>query len=106
MWSRVTIAGIASGGGAVLVMIRHAGIEQGEVAEALRRRWPGLSVSDLGITPTWAMPVEDVVELALARRGLEPLRVVIFPQRRPRLVSADRRSGTSAVEMEPMPWLL
>jgi hypothetical protein len=96
---------MASGPDAVVVMIRHAGIEQGEVAGALQRRWPCLSVSDLGVTPTSAFPVEDVVELALARRGTEPLRVVVLPQLRSFPGSADRGRGMGAIRVEPMPWL-
>jgi hypothetical protein len=96
---------MASGGGAVLAMIRHDGIHRREVVDALRRKWPGLSVSNPGLTPTSAMSVEDVVELALARRGVEPLRVVVLPQQRFYPGGMIRGSRMRVIEVEPMPWL-
>jgi hypothetical protein len=101
----VAIAGMTSSGDAALVMIRHAGIDRREVVDALRRRWPSLSVGDLSVTPTWAMSVKDAVERALARRGVEPLRVVVLPQQRSFPGSVNDRGGTRVMEVEPMPWL-
>jgi hypothetical protein len=72
MWSMVAIAGMSSSGDAVLVMIRHVGLERREVVDALRRRWTGLSVGDLGVTPAWAMSVKDAVELADTTPSRQP----------------------------------
>jgi hypothetical protein len=97
---------MAFGQDAVLVMIRHAGFEEGEVADALRRKRPGLSVSNSGAMPTSALPLKDAVELALVRRGIEPLRVAILPQQRSLPGRVNCGSDTGMIAVEPMPWLL
>jgi hypothetical protein len=75
----VALAGMVTGNASALVLVRHSGIDRVEVADVLRGRWPELTISDLGsASPCWALSVEDAVELARARRGVEPLRIVVL----------------------------
>jgi hypothetical protein len=99
------MAGMASGNGTALLMIRHPGIARREIAGALRRRWPEIDASNVGLVePSSAMPIEDVVELALARRGVEPLRIVVLPQRCSAVRNSECGGVSRASEVEPMPW--
>ena len=104
-WSGVALAGMATGDGSVFVLVRHPGIERPEIASVLRRRWPALVVGDaVAAEPSWRMATGDAADLARARRGVEPLRIVIPAQR-----AADARTpGRTAAEerrtrFEPMP---
>jgi hypothetical protein len=75
------MAGMAMGDGTALILIRHLGIARAEVADVFRMRWPDVRVQNVGsISPSWRMSVEDAIELARARRGVEPLRVIILAQ--------------------------
>lgn len=98
---------MTSANGAALLLIRHPALTRAEVADVLRRRWPDLTFSNVGtVPPTWEMTVEDAVELACARRGVEPLRVVVLPQR---ASLTDGRHGVgvlAAADLESMPVLL
>lgn len=101
----MTIAGMATSDSEVLLLVRHAGIDRGEVADILQRRWPGAIVGDVGtLAPSWEMPVENAVELARARRGVEPLRIVVLAQR----ASFDEQGvdGSPTPGLEPMPVLV
>ena len=81
-WGGVAIAGMATGDGTAFVLVRHPGITRHEVAAVLGRRWPAAVVREIGAAePSWSMSVEDAAELARARRGVEPLRIVVLPQR-------------------------
>ncbi len=63
-------------------MVCHQTIDRAEVADVLRRRWPGLAVRNLADEqPLVAMSARDAAELGRCRRGIEPLRVVVLPQR-------------------------
>jgi hypothetical protein len=100
-WRGVAMGGMATGRGAALVFVRHAEIDRVEVADVLRRRWPDVTVGDIGsASPCWSFEVEDAVDLARARRGVEPLRAIILPQRVP------QRYGGQPVAVEPMPVVL
>jgi hypothetical protein len=104
-WRTVAMAGMASGNGTALLMIRHPGIARREITGALRRRWPEIDASNVGLVePSSAMPTDDVVELALARRGVEPLRIVVLPQRCSAIPSSERGGISRAFEAAPMPW--
>ena len=64
----------------------------------LRRRWPDVVVKDLEQEePTWAMTADDAADLGSRRRGVEPLRIVVMPQRVQRVTVAP------APVIEPMP---
>jgi hypothetical protein len=96
---------MAAGDGSALVLIRHSGIGRKEITDTLRRRWPDLWAGSHGMDePPWKMPITQVVSLTLARRGIEPLRIVVLPQRRrfPQDCGATVNSRTLA--SEPMPW--
>jgi hypothetical protein len=65
-----------------LVMISHQDIDRREVLEILSRRWPNVVMKDLQQEgPTWEMTAADAAELGSRRRGIEPLRIVVMPQR-------------------------
>jgi hypothetical protein len=99
-WRGVAIAGIASADGTAVLLVRHPGIGRAEVVEVLRRRWPDVEAGDVAAgAPPSAWSVEDVVELARARRGAEPLRVVVLPQR----ASRQYRGPSGFPFIQPMP---
>jgi len=98
-WCNVSLAGIVGGGGTALVMMSHDDLDRTEVLDALRRRWPDVVVKGLEReTPTSAMGAKEAAELGLCRRGVEPLRIVIMPQR-------DLSPARPPV-IEPMPVLV
>jgi hypothetical protein len=106
-WRDVAVAGMAAGGGRALLLVRHVRIDRQEVAEVLGARWPDSIVGDVGaVEPHWDFAAEDATELARVRRGVEPLRMVILPQR---AASAGARHGTAPLEasepLAPMPML-
>lgn len=81
-WRVLALAGMATGGGPAFLLVRHPRIDGQEVAEVFGARWPAATVFGVGaVEPSWAMAIEDGAELARIRRGVEPLRVVILPQR-------------------------
>lgn len=104
-WRSVAIAGMASADRTAVVLIRHPGIVRADVADVLHRCWPGAIVGDVGsLSPSWEFAVEDAVELARAKRGVEPLRILVLSQRA--TFSEQRASGSAASGLEPMPVLL
>lgn len=82
-WRDLTFAGMAGADRTAWIMIAHDGVDQDEVQDALRRRWPRVVVKGLAAqeVPQHAVTVEDAVQLGRCRRGIEPLRIVIMPQR-------------------------
>ncbi len=104
-WRGGAVAGMAPGDGTALLLIRHAGIGRAVIADALRRRWPDALVGDVGAaSPSWTFTTRDAAELARARRGVEPLRIVVLAQRAAR--TSERLRGAvldSAKPFEPMP---
>ncbi len=77
-----------------------------EVAEVFGRRWPESTVGDVGsASPSSGFAIEDVVELARLRRGIEPLRLVVLAQRRSGIALQDI-DDFSATGSEPMPVLV
>jgi hypothetical protein len=94
---------MAPGDGGMLVMIRHPGIPRCEVADVLCRRWPDAAAADVGsVSPSWRMRITDAIELARARRGVEPLRIIILAQQAHR----QQATGRQPVSAEPMPIVL
>jgi hypothetical protein len=97
-WRDVCCAGMAGGDRTALLLVTHEGIEQSEVEDVLRHRWPAIVVKSLGDeVPTVAMPPRDAADLGRCRRGIEPLRIVIMPQQ-------DRQIAAPLIE--PMPILV
>ena len=81
-WRSVCFAGMAGGNGTALILVQHEGVDRHEVLTVLRRRWPTVILKDLEReTPLSTMMVDDAVDLARSRRGVEPLRVIVLPQR-------------------------
>ncbi len=90
-WHEVSFAGMAGGDGRALVLVTHDGVDQREVEDVLRRRWPNAVVKELEQEePTVAMSPSDAAGLGRCRRGVEPLRIVVMPQH-------DRRPINSTV---------
>jgi hypothetical protein len=81
-WRDVRFAGMIGGDRRAVVMVSHEGIGRCEVLDVMRRRWPDVIIKKLGPEgPTWKMLAADAVELGRCRRGIEPVRLVIMPQR-------------------------
>jgi hypothetical protein len=85
-----------------LVLISHEGVDRREVLDVLRRRWPDVVLKDLEHEePPWEMTATDAAELGSRRRGVEPLRIVVMPQKITRVAIAP-----APVMVEPMPVVL
>jgi hypothetical protein len=85
----VSCAGLMGGDHKALVLIAHQGIDRREVADVLRRRWPDVVLKDLAQEePAWVMTADDAADLGSRRRGVEPLRVLVMPQKITRLIVA------------------
>jgi hypothetical protein len=81
---------MVGGDGKALILVEHESVDRREVLMVLRRRWPELVLKNLdNEAPTPTMLVDDAADLAGFRRGVEPLRIVVLPQR-------DRQSVTSS----------
>jgi len=82
-WRTVAFAGLMGGDHRALVMISHQGVDRRTVLDVLCRRWPDVVLKDLEAEePTWAMAADEAAaELGRRRRGVEPLRIVVMPQR-------------------------
>jgi hypothetical protein len=82
-WRQVCFAGLLTGGGMAMVLVdRGRRVDRAELSAAIRRRWPDATVTDLmNEVPSMAVTLADAVELASLRRGAEPLRIVVMPQR-------------------------
>ena len=84
-----------------LVLISHQGVDRREVQDVLCRRWPDVVLKDLEQEePTWEMTPDEAADLGMRRRGVEPLRIMVMPQRITRVTVAPLR------EIEPMPVLV
>ena len=100
-WRTVSFAGLTGGDHRALVLISHDGVERRELLDVLRRRWPSVVLKDLAQEePMWAMTPDDAADLGTHRRGAEPLRILVMPQRITRVTVAPLR------EIEPMPILV
>jgi dienelactone hydrolase len=81
-WRAVAVAGMATGGGTALLLIRHTGVDRAAVAEVLGKRWPSSVVGDVGAEPpSWTFAAEYATELARTCRRVEPLRIIVLAQR-------------------------
>jgi hypothetical protein len=99
-WRKVSFAGMVGGDHRALVLISHQGVHRREVLDVLRRRWPDVALTDLAQEEsTWTMTADDAAELGSRRRGVEPLRIIVMPQR------VWRVTVVTAPMIEPMPVL-
>jgi hypothetical protein len=92
--------------GTAMVLVRHPHIPRAEVAEILGRRWPEAIIGEVAaVLPNSEFTVEDAVEFARLRRGIEPLRVIVLPQRSSGSPPGQEMGGSSLTGSEPMPVL-
>jgi hypothetical protein len=81
-WRDVRFAGIIGGDRRAMLMVSHERVDRCEVRDVMRRRWPSVLINEPGREePVWEMSPENAAELGRCRRGVEPLRVVVMPQR-------------------------
>ena len=79
-WAAVAMGGIVSDD-QLMIIVRHAGIDRDTVWDVLERRWPTITISDLAdAVAISTLTVQQTIRLAVARRGVEPIRVVIPAQ--------------------------
>jgi len=79
--------------------VAHGGITRAALTDEFGRRFGAVAFADLADTaPPTSLPTADAAELSRLRRGLEPLRVAVAPQRD----SADTK-GSNSRAAEPMP---
>jgi hypothetical protein len=101
-WRTVSFAGMIGGDHRAMVMITHQGIDRRDVLGVLRRRWPQAVLKDLEHEePAWTMTPDDAAALGMRRRGAEPLRILVMPQK----ISRVTVSPVPAI-LEPMPILV
>ena len=92
-WRTVCFAGLMGGDHMALVLISHQNIDRREMLNVLRRRWPDVVVKDLQQEePAWVMTADDAADLGSRRRGVEPLRIVVMPQKVQRVTVAPASS--------------
>jgi hypothetical protein len=88
-WRSVSYAGLMGGDHKAFVLIAHQGIDRREVLDVLRQRWPSVVLKDLAQEePMWEMTAYDAADLGSHRRGVEPLRVLVMPQKITRVAVA------------------
>jgi len=81
-WRSVAFAGLVSANNRALIMVSHKDITRRELHALLEQHLGPVSLSDLGeATPSTMFPASVASSIAHARRGVEPLRVIILPQR-------------------------
>ena len=88
-WRDVAFAGFAGTDHAVLMVV-HPGVDLLEVQANLERRWRGAVVrASTAACPTVSLSLEDEIRLATRRRGIQPMRIMVMPQRRAPRTHAD-----------------
>jgi hypothetical protein len=100
-WRFVAAAGIVTDDRAYLLV---DGIDGGEAVQVFSRRWPGMMLGQNLDVPPWTIAVEDAVQLALVRRGIQPIRLTVLEQR-DRTSVADASTAFSDVFLDPMPMI-
>lgn len=107
-WRALGVAGMlvpTATGRVVLLRVRHDRLSHDQVAKIFERRWTDVTVSiasSAPSVPTIKLSLPDRVALALLRRGVEPLRIVVAPQRQPLSKLRHRQN----VFVPPMPILV
>ena len=92
----MSFAGLLGGDHTTLIIIAHHGVDRRAVLDVLGGRWPSVVLKDLAQEePVWVMTAHDAADLGSRRRGVEPLRIVVMPQRVQRV--------SIAPTPEPMP---
>ncbi|GGC55871.1 hypothetical protein GCM10011504_37790 [Siccirubricoccus deserti] len=78
------------------------GADGNDVVKVFSQRWSGVMLGDALAVPDSSFVVEDAVQLALARRGLQPLRLAVQEQWL-RTVVVDGSAALGDGFLEPMP---
>ena len=98
-WRDVRFAGIIGGDRRTMLMVSHERVDRCEVQDVMRRRWPDVLINKPGREePVWEMSPDDAAGLGQCRRGIEPVRLVIMPQR--------EREVTTSSPVDSMPVLV
>ncbi|MBC4016992.1 hypothetical protein ACFQU2_39855 [Siccirubricoccus deserti] len=98
-WCHVALAGIVASGRAYVMV---DGADGNDVVKVFSQRWSGVMLGDALAVPDSSFVVEDAVQLALARRGLQPLRLAVQEQWL-RTVVVDGSAALGDGFLEPMP---
>lgn len=99
-WREVAFAGMIADDGLHL-LVRHGRLTHDTFVQALGRRFPAMT--DVASSPpNFAFGADDAAALAVARRGVESLRVVIMPQR----VRDGSPLGDVMLDVEPLPFVI
>jgi hypothetical protein len=79
-WASVAMAGLV-GDRVAVTLVKHPGLARADVWWALAGRWPDIVLTEIdNATPSNAMLADDAVSLALCRRGIEPVRIIVLEQ--------------------------
>ena len=98
-WRGVCLSGLVTSHGTAMVVFDRGTVDRAEFVKAVQRRWAGATVTDLtDQAPSSEMTLRDAIELAALRRGIEPLRLLVLPQRDPIL--------PTMTIIDPMPVIL
>ncbi len=102
-WRDIAMAGLALGDGTAWLAVAHGSITRAALVDTFARRFGGAIVcADLAdAPPPTSFSDAAAVELSHLKRGVEPLRVAVAPQRGP-AVGMDASSRAA----EPMPILV
>lgn len=105
LWGHVVALGMVAADRRLHLLFVHPGLPAATVEQAIRRRWPAADFP--GPPPSFSWSVEDTIALALARRGVEPIRVVVLRQGGG-LPQAEFSppDATSAASREPLPFVV
>ena len=72
-----------------IVLISHEGVDRRELQDVLKARWPDVVLKALEHEePMWTMTPDDAADLGARRRGAEPLRIMVMPQKITRVTVA------------------
>lgn len=97
-WRTVGCVGMIGGDHRALVLISHQGVNRRDVLGVLSRRWPSVVLKNLEREePMWEMTPDEAADLGTRRWGVEPLRIMVMPQKITRATVAPLR------EIGPMP---
>lgn len=65
-----------------MMVVDRGAVDEAEFSWQIRRKWADATVTVLTDEyPSASMTITDAVELASLRRGAEPLRLLVLPQR-------------------------
>ena len=81
-WRAIAMAGLALGDGIAWLAVAHGGITRAALADGFARRFGAVVFTDFADAPPPTSSSDAAaVELSRLKRGVEPLRVAVAPQR-------------------------